>query len=708
MRSQLFLAVSGLALALGASARADEGAPLSELVVIGAAPSAEIPGAATVVPAAEFERSQPLSINDVLRRVPGLYIRSEEGLGLRPNIGFRGLNPTRSTEVLLLEDGVPLTYAPYGDNATYYHPPLERFSSVEVLKGSGQIIYGPHTVGGVINYVTPRPPADSSGRLIVRVGDNKTREVVLQGGDTFGRLGLFGGFAASRSAGVRKNQDLNYADLFLKGVLSLTETQELTLKLSGYHEDSKVSYSGLTQAEYLADPRGNPFRNDAFTLWRYGATLSHGWQIAPKVQLTTALYVATFERDWWRQSSNSTQRPADSSDPACGGMANVDTTCGNEGRLRQYYMFGAETRLTAGWSAGGIGGTLTAGVRAHAENQERFQLNGDRPTSRSAGTSVNAGLREHNVREARALSGFVQNTFDFGALAVTPGVRFEQIDYSRSNKMARQRGEQDLSEWIPGLGVSWSPDPRWTLFAGVHRGFSPPRVEDVVTNTGGSVELEAERSINWELGARVEPVPGVRGELTAFRMDFDNQIIPASVAGGVGSTVTSAGETRHQGIEGAASFSSKAAMETQIDFYAEGTFTWVETAEFRGRRFSSITGFTNVPVGGNRLPYAPKWVGRMAFGFDTGQVQAEIEGVYTGAMFADDLNTIAPSADGQRGRIDDAWQLNLAAAWRVPNTPVKLTAAVRNLADKTFIVDRARGVLVNEPRTFIAGLELAF
>lgn len=134
----------------------------------------------------------------------------------------------------------------------------------------------------------------------------------------------------------------------------------------------------------------------------------------------------------------------------------------------------------------------------------------------------------------------------------------------------------------------------------------------------------------------------------------------------------------------------------------------METAEFRGRRFSSITGFTNVPVGGNRLPYAPKWVGRMAFGFDTGQVQAEIEGVYTGAMFADDLNTIAPSADGQRGRIDDAWQLNLAAAWRVPNTPVKLTAAVRNLADKTFIVDRARGVLVNEPRTFIAGLELAF
>ena len=94
-----------------------------------------------------------LSVSEALRKVPGLHVREEEGLGLRPNIGIRGLNPNRASAVLLLEDGVPMTIAPYGDNAAYYHPPVNRFSRIEVLKGSGQILFGPRTIGGVINYI---------------------------------------------------------------------------------------------------------------------------------------------------------------------------------------------------------------------------------------------------------------------------------------------------------------------------------------------------------------------------------------------------------------------------------------------------------------------------------------------------------------------------------------------------------------------------
>lgn len=47
-------------------------------------------------------------------------IKETEGLGLRPNIGIRGLNPTRSSKVLLLDEGIPLRYAPCGDHAAGY------------------------------------------------------------------------------------------------------------------------------------------------------------------------------------------------------------------------------------------------------------------------------------------------------------------------------------------------------------------------------------------------------------------------------------------------------------------------------------------------------------------------------------------------------------------------------------------------------------
>jgi Fe(3+) dicitrate transport protein len=86
-----------------------------------------IPGSVEILNLAHLENSRVMTTSEALRKASGVHVREEEGFSLRPNIGVRGLNPTRSSRVLLLEDGIPLTYAPYGDNASYYHPPIERF-----------------------------------------------------------------------------------------------------------------------------------------------------------------------------------------------------------------------------------------------------------------------------------------------------------------------------------------------------------------------------------------------------------------------------------------------------------------------------------------------------------------------------------------------------------------------------------------------------
>ncbi len=70
-----------------------------------------IGGTADTLDAKMLEASRVFTVNEALRKVPGVNVRDEEGFGIRPNIAMRGLNPTRSTKITLLEDGIPLAYA---------------------------------------------------------------------------------------------------------------------------------------------------------------------------------------------------------------------------------------------------------------------------------------------------------------------------------------------------------------------------------------------------------------------------------------------------------------------------------------------------------------------------------------------------------------------------------------------------------------------
>ena len=146
--------------------------PQISVIGIGRASLQRIPGSGTLISSARLLNTKPLSGNEILRQVPGVHVQEEEGLGLRANISIRGLNPDRSRTVLMLEDGVPVALAPYGEPEMYYTPPIDRMSGIEIVKGSGSILFGPQTVGGVINYITVNPRLAPEGRLIFRGGQN--------------------------------------------------------------------------------------------------------------------------------------------------------------------------------------------------------------------------------------------------------------------------------------------------------------------------------------------------------------------------------------------------------------------------------------------------------------------------------------------------------------------------------------------------------
>jgi len=671
---------------------------MPEVVIVGKAENlSAIPGSANVLNFRALKTSRPFTANEALRKLPGVNARDEEGFGLRPNIGIRGLNPTRTTKVTLLEDGVPLAYAPYGDNASYYHPPIDRFERIELLKGAGQILFGPQTIGGIINYITPTPQARLGGFAAMTGGSRD----FFDGKVRLGGHHLVLDYTRKQGDGARDNIHSKLNDVNFKAVVVLSKNQALTLRANALTENSNVTYSGITEAEFRNfGPRYNPFKNDHFEIKRYGASTTHNLKLSENALLTSNVYFSFFNRDWWRQSSTTTDAQGGTAGTAfrderlAGSQVNVDNLNSVQGRLREYTTWGIEPRLRLAYAAFGVTSELQTGVKAHFEDQNRQQINGASPTART-GT-----LAEDNRRETKAYSAFLVHRFLLGAWSVTPGLRYEHITSSRTNRLPGGiAGSDDLGKWIPSLGATWNPAKTMTVFAGAHRGFAPPRTEDIIGLTGTVTDVEPEESTNWELGARFQPAMGSLVQATLFRNDFKRLIAVGSIAGGA--TPLAQGEALFQGAE----LSGRYGFANGL--YFDGAYTWLRDAE-QTAPFQQVVGGAIIAgsATGNRQPYAPKHLLTAAAGYNLRGFDALLEAVHVAKQFADFANTVTPTADGQRGKLGAYTIWNATLNYHLLR--VTLFVAVKNLADKTYIVDRTRGIQVGIPRLVQVGSKYAF
>lgn len=660
--------------------------------VVGRAdPQAEVVGGATAIQRDELEATRPLTTNEALRKLPGINVRDEEGLGLRPNIGVRGLNPTRSTKLTLLEDGVPLAYAPYGDNASYYHPPIERFAGLELLTGVEQLRFGPQTVGGTINYRTPSVREELGGRAEAAVGENGIGIAQLE----LGGSGMLLDLSHKQADGARDNMHSRLEDASYKAVVHASDEHAFTFRANVYTEDSQLTYSGLTLAELQNfGPSYNPFENDEFTAIRSGGSVTHRWTM-DQATLTTNLYAASFDRDWWRQSSTTTDTQCGTPfrDARLAGTAVDPNLCNStQGRLREYYMWGLEPRLDIPNPLG----ELQLGLKVHHESQDRLQVNATSPDGRT-GTVV-----EDNLRRTDAWSAFVFQRFELGDWAIVPGLRYEHIENERNNRLTSVSGADSLDELIPGIGFSWSRAPSLTVFVDAHEGFAPPRTEDVINGTGTSTDVAPEKSLNFEAGVRYRHGSDVELQATVFRNDFDRLTAVGSIAGG--STPLAQGEALFAGVELAGGLRFADAFELHANY------TWLPTAE-QTSAFVQVVGGTPIAgsAAGLRQPYSPEHLLTASLAASAGRWSGAVEVQHVGEQFTDFANSVAVSADGQQGVIDAAtvWSATVDRAFGSANA-TRVFLAVKNLTDEVYVVDRTRGIQVGMPRLVEVGLRYQF
>ncbi len=650
---------------------------------------AEIPGSVAVISQAELRASHAIDANEVLRRVPGVHIREDSGpVALRLNIGIRGLNPDRSRQILVLEDGIPLSLAPYGEPELYYSPPIDRMQRVEILKGSGSILYGPQTIGGVVNFVTPDPPQRAGGSFELVGGQRDFLNLRTNYGGTIGKLGLYGSFLRKQGDGFRA---FNFGVTDFTGKLNyaLTDRQTLGAKISLYDESSNSTYLGLTQNQFEFNPNGNAVPNDRLKVNRYFASINHQFVANSTTLLNTTAYAYNTVRNWRRQDfdrarvagRNYTGVFGDESIP--GGAVFLRNSTGN--RNREFNVAGIESRLTKEYSIAGNRSNFTGG--AHYIYEKAF----DDYVQGATATSSDGVLRDAETRPANGVSVFAQNRFTIGKrFTVTPGLRYERYSYERFITRARvnniptdvnRRGEGKVSAFVPGIGVTFQPVERLTIFAGAHRGFAPPRVKDAVSSQGVPVQLDAEYSWNYETGARFATRRGFNAEATFYVLDFENQIIPASQSGGATSTLINAGETLHRGIE----------LQAGFDFGRLFDISHRVTTDFRYTKLATARFISGI-FGGNRLPYAPENL----FSFITGYRHprgfgTQYDVTFVGSQFADNRETVTPSANGEIGLIPSYTLHNLAFDYerRFERFSIAPFVTIKNLTNRIYISSRA-------------------
>jgi len=655
--------------------------PLPRIDVIGTKDEMfRMSSTSNIIDEEELQSWHVMTVNEALRKVPGIVVRDEEGFGIRPNISIRGLNPTRSTKIMLLEDGIPLAYAPYGDNASYSYPSIDRFSRIEVQKGANQVKFGPQTIGGVINHITPDAPEEFGGFASFTAGNRG----FLNGKINVGGNGMLLDYTHKSGQGNRNNTNPNIDDLNFKITRAINELHAVTFRANYFTEDSEVGYSGLTRAEYQNFGRDYyPYENDSFDTKRYGLSLTHDWQISDNALLTTNYYYLHFDRDWWRQSSNSNDTLGLAGacttlrDNRVAGLAVDPNTCqANQGRLRTYDTYGVEPRLSVEHSLG----QLEMGARAHFEEQDRRQVNGASPTARSG------NLVEDNFRATNAYSGFISNRFEMGVFNITPVIRYEHIENERRNLLNGQQNDVNMSEWVPGISAAYMPNDQYTFFAGVHKGFAPPRTEDLIVGNG-SQDVNAERSTYYEIGMRARPTNAFSIETTAFYNDFDNLIAVGSVAANL--PALSQGKATFGGLEVLGTY------EFDNGLYSRVAYTWLPVADqdapFRRVDNDAIIGGS---ASGNRQPYAPKNTITAAFGYKMSNWDARIEAVHVGNQYADFAETKEVNATGINGEIASYTIYNAALNYKLPEHNTTLFLVGKNIFDREYIVDRTRGILL--------------
>jgi len=719
-----------------AAASSDPTSQPQEVLVVGTKLS-RTAGAGRIIGEKQLERFEYDDPHAALQQVPGVYVRQEDGMGLRPNIGIRGVDPDRSQKVTLLEDGVLFGPAPYSAPAAYYFPLLTRMTRIRVLAGPSAIAYGPQTIGGAIDFVTRPIPDTPTASLDLGAGEYGYFKMHSYAGTTSENFGfLIEGVQLHNDGFKHLPSDANTGstrrEWMVKGSYVVDPRARVrntfNIKLTYSDESSNETYLGLTDADFRADPyqRYPASALDRMDNHRTSIVLSHVLE-APShhFHVTTQAYRHDFERSWRKINridgtaiAPVLQNPQDPNSPTNAEYVdvlrgNLDSATGSQAlwigpNQRTFVSQGIQSVAQLEQLATGpVSHNLELGVRLHQDSIERrhseqaFDMVGGEliPVSGRAELVTAA-----NKAQTLAFAAHMLDAIQWGNFSLTPGVRLEIIDGQLNDYLAGTKDRSLTTALMPGVGAFYSLAPELGFLAGVYRGFSAP--------LPGQEDAKPEYAWKYEVGTRAN-IQGLRAELIGFFSDYSNLTDVCTLSGGCVETNLdqqfNAGRAHIYGVETTASYRvalgafavplsvayTYTHAEFRDSFYTENTRWAGETRSVDGRLVNVLKG--------DDLPYVPRHQLNVIAGLEGPRFGASASLTYVAAMRE---RAGSGSYKADPGFItDDLLTLDISGQVNVLER-LSVYANVRNLTDEVGIVGRRPyGARPNAPRWIQVGLK---
>jgi Fe(3+) dicitrate transport protein len=680
----------------------------------------DVAGSATVLSNEDLAKMVDTDIHKILSAVPGVYVRTEDGYGLRPNISIRGTAPDRSGKVTLMEDGVLIAPAPYTSASAYYFPTTGRIHAVEVLKGPAAITQGPSTIGGAINMISTPIPDTTGGSITSEMGSDGLSRTHMTFGLNSGKLsGLLevhnhsaDGFDSIMNVGG--NTGFDKSDTLAK-LRYTSGVHQLTVKMLEVDETSNQTYVGLSQASFDMSPRKR------YGMSKYDVMNNDGDQ-------TSFAYVGDFEaftvratmwsndyhRDWFKvDKANNTKAHGveDGIDEviaaANAGDANAQAILDGDlavtVKLKHNNRFYTNEGMQFDVSKQIGMHDLTFGYRDMEDSESRLQSY--ECTDQAAGGALSAlvscstGFTGSNnrLRTTTATSWFMQDTITMGALAVTVGHRSEEFDKvelrwddgvptrTMLNSSYPKSSSGDYS--TTGVGATYDMNENLKLVAGFHQGMSPV--------FGG----DAEQADNMELGFRYnKDVTAL--EVMYFASDYANLVGECKNSSGgdceAGDTF-SGGEVDVSGLE----VSASTIIEGSDNISYPMALTWATvSSEFQSSFDSDYFGTV---AAGDDVPYLPESQLAAVVGFVTDQ------GLSGDVRIAKYGSTCSTAQCGAFENIEAYTFIDLSLRQKV-SEKMTIYTVIENITDDADIVARApkNGARSQKPKSMKFGFTFNF